>query len=546
MAITKTNNRMIDGSVVNVLDYGVSTTASAADNTTAFNNAIAQGGRIYVPEGQYEVNSVTINNSCRIFGEGTIYRSAVRSDAAFTITASDVQIEGLRFKGSSYNAEPTGNNQADNAIEVNGGSTPTQLNNFKFSKLDINGFEGVGIRVNYAIDVVIDNNNINYIGYAGIIGLSVVNGIITKNSIGYIANSGGGTNAYGITLTRDATETISDSARSVDCVVEANVVQGVRYWTGIDCHAGYKSIIHNNQVYDCANGIVLQYDSSTEVNKQPCEDLTVRGNMVYGRSTSSENALGIASLGLSSLVNKNIVIDNNFVSGCGSYDDTNGAIYINETTSAEVTNNRVEKSVRHGIGLKGTSANLVVRGNQINGVKDGNTANNRSYIYLDLANISGVLKENRCYNDTGDSSFDGYYGIWYTNGPTTSLVLDANRIKDKTIAFLYDGSSNTYNDFRWILEDNSRQGAGTLLTSGNTSEDVRVELHRNLYGTIGESLVCTANPNPGLPAKITALFKGVYDPNEINVTFYTVDGTTFGSAYNAQPYVSVQCICWED
>ena len=76
MAITKTNNRMIDGSVVNVLDYGVKndgTDYSTGDNNhTRLQSAIsdlttAGGGTLYFPSGTYLIDSqIDINTTTGI------------------------------------------------------------------------------------------------------------------------------------------------------------------------------------------------------------------------------------------------------------------------------------------------------------------------------------------------------------------------------------------------------------------------------------------------------------------------------------------------
>jgi polygalacturonase len=83
MAITKTNNRMIDGSVVNVLDYGADNTG-AVDAKTAIQSAIDAGNKIYMPAGTYRIDSsVLLKDNTHIFGDGidaTIVQEAGNSD----------------------------------------------------------------------------------------------------------------------------------------------------------------------------------------------------------------------------------------------------------------------------------------------------------------------------------------------------------------------------------------------------------------------------------------------------------------------------------
>jgi hypothetical protein len=69
MALTKASYSMITGAPANVLDFGAVGNGIAND-TTAFNLAIATGKRVYVPEGTYLIN-VTINNKTVIYGDGS-------------------------------------------------------------------------------------------------------------------------------------------------------------------------------------------------------------------------------------------------------------------------------------------------------------------------------------------------------------------------------------------------------------------------------------------------------------------------------------------
>jgi len=53
---------MVSGAPINVLDYGVSTTNSAAVNGAAFAAAMAAGNEIYIPAGTYAVTTLAIPN----------------------------------------------------------------------------------------------------------------------------------------------------------------------------------------------------------------------------------------------------------------------------------------------------------------------------------------------------------------------------------------------------------------------------------------------------------------------------------------------------
>lgn len=69
MALTKVSYSMIDGATANVLDYGADPAASAAVNAAAFTAAIATGKTVFVPNGTYNINPITILNGTNIMGE---------------------------------------------------------------------------------------------------------------------------------------------------------------------------------------------------------------------------------------------------------------------------------------------------------------------------------------------------------------------------------------------------------------------------------------------------------------------------------------------
>ena len=71
MALTKAHNRMISGSVVNVIDFGASPSASGAVNAAAIQAAIDSvelnnTGIVYFPAGNYEINAGLQRNRQRM------------------------------------------------------------------------------------------------------------------------------------------------------------------------------------------------------------------------------------------------------------------------------------------------------------------------------------------------------------------------------------------------------------------------------------------------------------------------------------------------
>lgn len=140
MAITKTNNRMIDGSVVNPLDYGAAgdgTEASPTNDSTALQNAIeaADGGCIdlagktYYLTGQVSANcpnGVTLQNGKILCNYSTQAEFAIRIDCSLgTVAINNISINGQDTVAKLLHIRATGN-QADVVIDNYKGTNALQ------------------------------------------------------------------------------------------------------------------------------------------------------------------------------------------------------------------------------------------------------------------------------------------------------------------------------------------------------------------------------------------------------------------------------------
>lgn len=127
MALTKVPYSMIDGALVNVLDYGASSSATAAQNTAAFIaalNAAKSGstgidqngnpaGTVFVPRGRYQINpdEIIIPNWVNLKGAGKSATVLVAASGGTTLlrmgTAADptyrTSISGLTIYGAGLN-----------------------------------------------------------------------------------------------------------------------------------------------------------------------------------------------------------------------------------------------------------------------------------------------------------------------------------------------------------------------------------------------------------------------------------------------------------
>lgn len=100
MSLTKVTYAMIDGAPINVLDYGVSTIATAAVNTAAFQAAMDTGLSIYIPPGTYSINDV-LYPKASVFGYGAkLVKADQEKSALYLEDLSNVTVAGLEIDGS--------------------------------------------------------------------------------------------------------------------------------------------------------------------------------------------------------------------------------------------------------------------------------------------------------------------------------------------------------------------------------------------------------------------------------------------------------------
>lgn len=101
MALTKATYSMIEGAVVNVLDYGA-VGDGTTDDTAAITAALATGASVYFPEGTYKTGSQTISTAGQtLFGDGvkSIILAKTAGTNLFVVEEDYVTIRDLRMNG---------------------------------------------------------------------------------------------------------------------------------------------------------------------------------------------------------------------------------------------------------------------------------------------------------------------------------------------------------------------------------------------------------------------------------------------------------------
>lgn len=105
MALTKVTFSMIDGAMVNVLDYGADQTGST-DSTAAITAALATGSSVYFPEGTYlTTGGHTVNDKQSIIGDGiqkTIIQSSQTTGTCFNLPLTGTNEAAVTYGGNKF------------------------------------------------------------------------------------------------------------------------------------------------------------------------------------------------------------------------------------------------------------------------------------------------------------------------------------------------------------------------------------------------------------------------------------------------------------
>ena len=546
---------------VSVKDFGA-VGDGVTDDTAAIQAAITAGANkeVYFPSGTYVATTLTVANPCRLFGSGIILKTTAAASTLLTINSNDVDIDGLEFRGSSYNATPS-LVYNDKAIQINGATSVSPYKRFNLTNLKINGFSGYAIRAQYSEDVAVHNCAIKYCGYIGILYESVVRGSITNNLIQFIDFVGSTplvSNAYGLSLSRDPTQTLANAAQTQSVVVANNVVSDVPAWSGIDGHAPLNCTITGNVVSRCSNGIYVQYDSSTLTYRMPSNNIIMSNNIVIGPTDPTTCGLGIASLGTTTAgYNENITIENNLLINTGSYSGVSGAVSMRYSKNSVIRNNTIYKAV--GCALSFTTfgnVNSIIENNVCNGVKVGSFGVGALFARVHQSNTGCMFRGNRFSNTTGDATYNADVGILYHTA-NSGTVFSKNRIDSSSLTasqrFIEDDyfQPNRYTNLKWELETESCAPFTHAAVGGAPRETTASQLanFRRLPAT-GVSSIYTIQYVRASYTSTNTTFKIAVRPKETtiyDVGVYTVDGTNIAAAASITDiYIAIDGIYFND
>jgi hypothetical protein len=154
------------------------------------------------------------------------------------------------------------------------------------------------------------------VGYAGVLLRSCVDAVVRRCDVTDVHQPSPYGNSYGVIVTRDDTVPMSVSGRSTRVVVEGNTVTGVRFWEGLDTHAGDRVVIRDNVVRDCRVGIAVVpcRDEVDRSYRHAPTAFVVAGNLVERVDLASPGA-GILVKGAGTAVGDDVERATGFVTG---------------------------------------------------------------------------------------------------------------------------------------------------------------------------------------------------------------------------------------
>jgi len=383
-----------------VRSYGMSPDASAAANSAALQRCLNAntGGQVTIPgaDADYQLTgritapagtSIALSDGARLRWVMTEAASSAALVRSPTRAGIEVLGDGFRLSGKGKLIGPSHGVYVASEIGILcvGASAAAGRRGFEISDgVEFSDWGSHAIAAKFTREVRIARIRINGCGYAGMAFLSCQNGQILSNTVGAIGPGTSG-NAYGISCSHDSFEYDQDPHAAEDGRLAANpfcsgfevannTVHDVPLWSGIDFHGGYECQAHDNTVYNCRNGLLLQGSSGAGVNfageHNAVINNTVTTTQMNGAPTTVTSAarLGISVNGGKLVHHRSIVVHGNTIDGYGDSHNTSFSLQHTYTSNVEISNNRVTN--RRGAGCYSAYSDGVISGNDFGPVAD--------------------------------------------------------------------------------------------------------------------------------------------------------------------------------
>jgi hypothetical protein len=340
--------------VSNCPDDGVT---DATASLQGFINSAQAGDTLILqpPAVAYKIMApLTITKPITIVGKRSVINQATPNTGGIQVTSSSVTLQGLILNGTQY-IVPSNN---ERGISLTGSLSNIPLTDVEVMDCTVSNWGMYGIFMQYVTGFRIRDCNVSNAYYGGICGLSVISGMIIRNTVNNVVGPSGTT--YGIIVTRNAnasSELVSDP-HSTDIVIAGNYVVGVTHWEGIDTHAGRRIQILGNRVYGCYKGVEATYcPNAAGVIVYAPKYCVIDGNIIDSGVTdgSCDSGISVAGAGGSSVgvvvdYAEGIVVSNNVVRGHGVQTTPLGSgVYCVNTRGLKLHGNNIVECSPNGI-----------------------------------------------------------------------------------------------------------------------------------------------------------------------------------------------------
>ena len=325
--------------------------------------ATAEGGTLEVRRQYTRTTPWTIDRPVTVrFARGGSVTTS--TGVGITVAASGVTLDDPDLTGAGSAAG--GSADAIRAI----GTTSTPIDGLTINRPRLTGWPRCGIYAELVRGLRVTDVDIEDVGYAGVMALSVRGGYVRGGTVADVIQAAGQVNSYGIALTRNSSQPIASHPRTSDFTVEGVTIDGVPLWEGIDTHGGEHLRILSNTVRNCRVGIALvPCADETGTSTWAPQNVIVSGNTIESTVEDGSRAEGIGITGVTTELAAGILITGNRVIDHGNDSVlTSGGILLSLTRGIVITGNTIVRPAPIGICPNSGNAGAIIAGNTIEDV----------------------------------------------------------------------------------------------------------------------------------------------------------------------------------
>jgi len=347
--------------------FGVNTDPGTTDMGAAIQKAVTAANKIIFIGAYAKSSAITVPSDRILEGYGATITTTADNINGFNVTGSNVTFRGLTINGPQHTVLST-----SRGISAVGADSANYLTDINIIDCNLSTWGIYGIYMQFVDGFSISKTQIENIFYAGVMGLSVKNGIINnkttvKNVTGNISN-----NAYGVALSRIENDSLATHPRSMNVVVDGVIIDNVTVWEGLDTHGGENIQFINNTIKNCKAGIgIVGSDNGTQTPSFAPLNSSAINNTINSGKTDGTASYGIAFAGAQGISGASIqyatgsIIGNRII---GHGDETNnisGGIYLRDTSALVVNGNNLIEAGSNAIHVYHDNKGISLIGNTI-------------------------------------------------------------------------------------------------------------------------------------------------------------------------------------